>query len=415
MKRETEERKKNEQQKGITLIALVVTIVVLLILAGVSLNLVLGNNGIITKAKDAVKKAEEARVKEEFQLKMAESWIDANTKENIDIDILDELGIVGINKITVTESILEIVETERYVVLNVVVENNGKYYNVDFDLQQNDFSTNVTAINELPEEALVAYKLIKDDEDLEMLSNGVCKYNNKIFSATRDVDIDMNAEGEPTGAKVVAYVQISEPMKIRINSGTDGVIDFETSSKSRGLGYLPYIEWGDGATESDSDSLKHVYGQPNTEYVISLHGTVNILSIGDTVSDNQILAIEDWGNSSRLYGLYLAGATNLKTLAKPGEQTFKINTNFSGAFANCTSLQSIPEGFFDSAPYVQDFSGAFYNCTSLTGNAPRLWERVKDGVANEYIGIPNGSGCFAGCNNLNNYAEIPDYWKKEEK
>ena len=47
-------------EKGITLVALVVTIVVLLILAGVSINLVLGNNGIIAKAKEAETKSAEA-------------------------------------------------------------------------------------------------------------------------------------------------------------------------------------------------------------------------------------------------------------------------------------------------------------------------------------------------------------------
>ena len=50
-----------KKNKGITLVALVVTIVVLLILAGVSINLVLGNNGIIAKAKDAETKSAEAR------------------------------------------------------------------------------------------------------------------------------------------------------------------------------------------------------------------------------------------------------------------------------------------------------------------------------------------------------------------
>ena len=50
-----------KNNKGITLVALVVTIVVLLILAGVSINLVLGNNGIIAKAKDAETKSAEAR------------------------------------------------------------------------------------------------------------------------------------------------------------------------------------------------------------------------------------------------------------------------------------------------------------------------------------------------------------------
>ena len=49
-----------KNKKGITLVALVVTIVVLLILAGVSINLVLGNNGIIAKAKDAETKSVEA-------------------------------------------------------------------------------------------------------------------------------------------------------------------------------------------------------------------------------------------------------------------------------------------------------------------------------------------------------------------
>ena len=49
-----------KNNKGITLVALVVTIVVLLILAAVSINLVLGNNGIVKKAQDAKTKSAEA-------------------------------------------------------------------------------------------------------------------------------------------------------------------------------------------------------------------------------------------------------------------------------------------------------------------------------------------------------------------
>ena len=51
---------KLKSKKGITLVALVVTIVVLLILAGASINLVLGDNGIIDKAKEAQRKSAEA-------------------------------------------------------------------------------------------------------------------------------------------------------------------------------------------------------------------------------------------------------------------------------------------------------------------------------------------------------------------
>ena len=46
-------RKKLKNTKGITLIALVVTIIVLLILAGVSIAMLTGNNGVLTKAGEA--------------------------------------------------------------------------------------------------------------------------------------------------------------------------------------------------------------------------------------------------------------------------------------------------------------------------------------------------------------------------
>lgn len=42
-----------KEQKGITLVALVITIIVLLILAGITISLVIGNNGILNRAKEA--------------------------------------------------------------------------------------------------------------------------------------------------------------------------------------------------------------------------------------------------------------------------------------------------------------------------------------------------------------------------
>ena len=54
-----------KNSKGITLVALVVTIVVLLILAGVSINLVLGENGLITQAKEAKEQTKTAEVNEQ--------------------------------------------------------------------------------------------------------------------------------------------------------------------------------------------------------------------------------------------------------------------------------------------------------------------------------------------------------------
>lgn len=55
-------------RKGITLIALVITIIVLLILAGVSIATLTGENGILTRANDAKEKTEESEIREKIKL-----------------------------------------------------------------------------------------------------------------------------------------------------------------------------------------------------------------------------------------------------------------------------------------------------------------------------------------------------------
>ena len=57
-----------KNQKGITLVSLVVTIIILIILAGISISTLLGEKGIITKAKQAKENIEIAQKKEEEQL-----------------------------------------------------------------------------------------------------------------------------------------------------------------------------------------------------------------------------------------------------------------------------------------------------------------------------------------------------------
>ena len=53
---------------GITLIALLVTIVVLLILAGITISLVFSENGIIAKAREAAEKTNQAVINEQAQM-----------------------------------------------------------------------------------------------------------------------------------------------------------------------------------------------------------------------------------------------------------------------------------------------------------------------------------------------------------
>ena len=80
-------KKKIEQFKGITLIALVITIIVLLILAGVSIATLTGENGILTRANEAKTNTEEATAKEKVEVEVLGSY---GNNGKIDLDRLKE-------------------------------------------------------------------------------------------------------------------------------------------------------------------------------------------------------------------------------------------------------------------------------------------------------------------------------------
>jgi len=75
----TKNKRNYLNQTGITLIALVVTIVVLLILAGVSLNAIFSENGIIKRAQDAQNKMDQATQNDLDSINELNNWIDGKT------------------------------------------------------------------------------------------------------------------------------------------------------------------------------------------------------------------------------------------------------------------------------------------------------------------------------------------------
>ena len=68
-----------KNNKGITLIALVITIIVLLILAGVSIAMLTGDNGILTQAQRAKNETENAQANEKGVLENYEQYIEGST------------------------------------------------------------------------------------------------------------------------------------------------------------------------------------------------------------------------------------------------------------------------------------------------------------------------------------------------
>ena len=109
-----------KKQRGITLIALVVTIIVLLILAGVSVSMLTGQNGILTNAAKAKESTDSASDLEYLQLKATECLMDyyqGNDSVGEDEYVLKKLAEDKGSKITVHQA-------ER------TLEYNGKKYNI---------------------------------------------------------------------------------------------------------------------------------------------------------------------------------------------------------------------------------------------------------------------------------------------
>ena len=75
--------------KAITLIALVITIVVLLILAGISLSLIMGEGGILNRATDAAKTYSIASAQEKIELLVAEASYDYLQKKYVNDESID--------------------------------------------------------------------------------------------------------------------------------------------------------------------------------------------------------------------------------------------------------------------------------------------------------------------------------------
>ena len=103
---------KTKEMKGITLVALVVTIVVLLILAGVSINTVLGDDGIIKKAKEAAEATRRASAEEEmnrllleYQLASNDETLESFLQEKVTEGRIDGVADNGDGTITITKKV----------------------------------------------------------------------------------------------------------------------------------------------------------------------------------------------------------------------------------------------------------------------------------------------------------------------
>ena len=100
-----------KRHKGITLIALIITIIILLILAGVTIAMVVGDNGILKRSNEAKDETTIAKIQEEVDLAVADLVIEYQTRNHVtsnsnsddQVKAMDEI-LVAVNESDVTPS-----------------------------------------------------------------------------------------------------------------------------------------------------------------------------------------------------------------------------------------------------------------------------------------------------------------------
>ena len=119
--------KEVERTKGITLVALVVTIIVLLILAGVAISLTLGEDGIFKRAEEAADKYKEAAGNERNMLYELESDMDNIIGDPIPIKTMQQLLKIGSGEKVEVDGVEYFFNEGRRYVLQNDIETNEEY------------------------------------------------------------------------------------------------------------------------------------------------------------------------------------------------------------------------------------------------------------------------------------------------
>ena len=372
-------------KKGITLIALIVTIVVLLILAGVSIATLTGDNGLLTKAQQAKEENEKAADRDLIAMAVSEAQIGEN-------------GYQELNQNNLQEAI-----DNQFNGRDIVISDNG------------DGTFTVSCLDAL-EDYKVTSNGIEDGIDWnEILANAQKHPEQKTSTA-----IGVGTDGKPVNMDLWEYTLLED--------GTYALNDELTLSSDIGddrtPGYLGTISI-DGEIEGTIPQYISIDNGENYIAVTSLQQTFR--KIAELKKVPKIPSTVKSINSTFLLCTGIEEVNSIPNSVVDMQSTFStctslikvsnlpVNlTNMQSTFNNCSNLSQIPE----IPSTVINMMGTFAGCTSLEV-APTIPNGVIN-MQNTFNGcislkiaptIPNSvtnmAGTFGGCTGLTTATTIP--------
>ncbi len=386
--------KRIKQNKGITLIALVTTIIVILILAGVSINTLFGDNGLLTKANEAVDKNAEAGAYDKVETEVFASYdksgsLDADTlKSNIEAHTGGKATLGNTNGFPVTaivDGYTFTIDSEGNITKEGEIADGGG--------EQGDDPT-VPEIK--PEDtSYVGYYADLDGNpkngaegiiyaDLAVGSGGVrdlgkgWKYE---YSQVTDKLKQYTLEGEFKSSDFGNYTAPMVKLAEGNNEGMDRfyVMDLEDFDDNS-------YEWYDSAywveggglpldkVEEDPTNFKEDSGKENTDYWLGINDNSNFQNTYGQLGDNDIWKILQGNLHRKNKDWFVPSSTEWSAFADMCVTKVKVAFGKSGDFGGF----GLKYRYWSSTPYAA--TGAFavdFYYGGLTGYDLISWNPVR--------------------------------------
>ena len=378
-------RKRKDKNTGITLIALVITIVIMLLLAGVALQIAMGENGLIAKSVQAQKEQAKAELYDTAKL----SYANLNTKalENGQPSPQVELAL----STTEFRDRYDIVGDDITDKNGNVIDTKANVLNVIQGTVTGGFSSGTTPGGSTPAESwpkTVGGVTIPEEDKDKMICKLVVKKNTEVMfgaSSTDPIEVDYGngvieelyypeQKAYNRGEYILKFKNITD---LRI--GIINTNDFE----------IEIIQWGNIKENSTLEiySVSKIY-EPEPDKI-----PVKYINAKFT-------EIPEWLFSKKITSTVMSTFNMCNNITSIPEGLFKNNlniTSFSRIFYGCTGLTNIPEGLFKNNINATNFEYAFIGCTGLTS--------IPEGLFKNNVNAINFENIFASCTGLTSIPE----------
>ena len=397
---------KTKKEKGITLIALVITIIVLLILAGVTIATLIGDNGILIRANEAKENTKIEEDKEKIKLAISEAQIGENGYQELTTSNLNYQLIKDGTKCIVTDNeddTKKIIFLDSKKTYKLCSNGNIEDLNIDFD---SEFVA-PNSQNEERNNGVIGIGTDGNPVDMDLweytpLDDGTYGLNDKnVF-----IENYVASSGYSNDNLVAGKIQGSIPQYIKTSNDSEfiAVTNINYLFYNTALSEAPTIPCTITNMRATFNSCSNLTSMPLIPYgVTNMYGTFTGCS--------NLTNITDIPNSvTNMYGTFLNCTSLFIAPVIPNSVT-----NMYATFRNCISLTEVPA----ISNNVTDMQHTFRECSSLL-KVPSIPNSVKNmletfnGCTSLAIApqIPNSVinmyGTFRGCTSLSKPPTIPN-------